>query len=421
MARRRIDRHGPFVANGTMLTRRDFGRIAAGGASFLASSGRRTAFAQDAGAGTFAADCRTGVPFALDDVSALFPAVRGADEQRFYVFAFYYPSWHKVPDLSARLGRSATWTEWAVLDDAKPVTPCEIEPKHPLWGSYDNSLPANVEREIGAAADANIDAFMFDWYYNAGDMFYHEPLVDGFLKAGNRDRMNFALMWTNADIPRVWKFDYSQYDFDKMCSHFLEHYAGLSNYAAVHGKPVFGVFNVRALDDALGAATLRRRLDAMRERARSAGFGDLYIVAFEAYRPTDDLAALGFDAASRYHAFYGGAPGTSTFRDAAFRTIETWRQAARTQHVPVFPDCPVGWDDSPRRGAKAHVVLGRSADQYEALLAAAKRFAAEKALDPPLVFLSSWNEWTEDHYLLPDQAYGASYLDAVRHAFPRRQ
>ncbi len=33
-----------------------------------------------------------------------------------------------------------------------------------------------------------------------------------------------------------------------------------------------------------------------------------------------------------------------------------------------------------------------------------------------VVFLSSWNEWTEDHVLLPDEEFGYGYLDAVRKA-----
>ena len=42
--------------------------------------------------------------------------------------------------------------------------------------------------------------------------------------------------------------------------------------------------------------------------------------------------------------------------------------------VPFFPDCPVGWDDSPRFGAAAHMVVERSPDQYEILLRAARQF-----------------------------------------------
>ena len=31
--------------------------------------------------------------------------------------------------------------------------------------------------------------------------------------------------------------------------------------------------------------------------------------------------------------------------------------------------------------------------------------------------MGAWNEWTEDHYLLPDEVYGYSYLEAVKRQF----
>jgi len=77
----------------------------------------------------------------------------------------------------------------------------------------------------------------------------------------------------------------------------------------------------------------------------------------------------------------------------------------------------VGWDDSPRFGASAHMVTERTPDQYERLLRAAQYFSAASAAQPKIVFLSAWNEWTEDHVLLPDTVFGYSYLEAVRRVF----
>ena len=86
--------------------------------------------------------------------------------------------------------------------------------------------------------------------------------------------------------------------------------------------------------------------------------------------------------------------------------------------MPFFPDCTVGWDNSPRVGASARMVTQRSPHQFERLMVAAKYFLAESgARVPKIVYLSSWNEWTEDHVLLPDSVYGYSYLEAVRRVF----
>jgi len=69
-------------------------------------------------------------------------------------------------------------------------------------------------------------------------------------------------------------------------------------------------------------------------------------------------------------------------------------------------------------GASARMVTQRSPDQFQRLMIAAKYFLAETGGEtPPIVFLSSWNEWTEDHVLLPDTVYGFSYLEAVQRVF----
>ncbi|HXW14744.1 MAG TPA: hypothetical protein VEN79_09570 [Terriglobia bacterium] len=36
--------------------------------------------------------------------------------------------------------------------------------------------------------------------------------------------------------------------------------------------------------------------------------------------------------------------------------IENWNDGAANTDVPFFPDCPVGWDDSPRYGKGTRMV-----------------------------------------------------------------
>ena len=69
-----------------------------------------------------------------------------------------------------------------------------------------------MAKKIDAATKAGIDLFLFDWYWYSspqtpmittdsqgpgGGTFLSGALEKGFLKAANRNKMKFALMWAN--------------------------------------------------------------------------------------------------------------------------------------------------------------------------------------------------------------------------------
>ena len=47
----------------------------------------------------------------------------------------------------------------------------------------------------------------------------------------------------------------------------------------------------------------------------------------------------------------------------------------------------------------------------------AKDFIDQKGIEPRLLTVNSWNEWTESSYLQPDDLYGYGYLEAVKRVF----
>ena len=78
------------------------------------------------------------------------------------------------------------WTEFETLKNSRPLYPGHLFPKYPLWGYLDEAEPEWAERKIATAANFGINAWMIDWYWQSGTMFYHEQLENGFLKARNR-------------------------------------------------------------------------------------------------------------------------------------------------------------------------------------------------------------------------------------------
>jgi hypothetical protein len=351
----------------------------------------------------------------------------------FQAICYNFPSWHPSPAQEKYLGQG--WTEWETVKHAKPAFPGHIQPKRPLWGYFNEADPAWAEREIEAASRAGIHAWMIDWYWHMGKMWYQEELEQGFLRARNRQKLRFAIMWANHDwlnlypAPEIegkpallYPQTYSVADMERLADYLLEHYLHQPNYWRIDGQPVFAIFNVDGNAGILkhfGVEKLRKIFDQIRNRVAKAGLKGLHIQASHVYNAGQTpLKEAGFDSATRYQTIAGGKPGsTSYYGEGIESSIQMWKTDHQKVGLPYFPDCPIGWDNSPRYARRAHIVIHRTPDQFELFLKGAKYFAASTRVNPPVVFLSSWNEWTEDHYLLPDEVYGYSYLEAVRRQF----
>ena len=349
------------------------------------------------------------------------------DGIKFQAVAYTFNPWHPSPYMEKTFGKG--WTEYETMRMARPQFPGHYQPKRPLWGAFNEADPTWAAREIDLAASAGLDAFMIDWYWHEGTMFYHEQLEQGLLKAPNKDRMKFAVMWANHHWPNLYPApehgeeatllpqNYSDQDMTRVGEYLIEHYFTQPNYWKINGKCVFAVFWGDHLTQHFGAAKLHKIFDDWQERARKAGLEGIHFQTSAQYNENSPLAEAGFDSATDYHAWAGGEPGkTSAYVRMCETGIKRWAERAKVK-VPYFPQCPVGWDNSPRYGKKAHVYLYRTADQFERLLVAAKHFLAARKTDPPIIYMGAWNEWTEDHYLLPDDVYGYSYLEAVKRQF----
>ena len=127
----------------------------------------------------------------------------------FQVASYYFPNYHPNDARNLKL-KGPSWSEWELVKAARPRFPGHRQPNVPLWGYTDESDPSEMARKIAAAADHGIDAFIFDWYWYSGVRIMEEALERGFLRAPNRHRLKFTIMFTNHD----WA-DYFPAPFDK--------------------------------------------------------------------------------------------------------------------------------------------------------------------------------------------------------------
>ncbi len=353
--------------------------------------------------------------------------LRPADVQ---VIAFNFPSWHATPYMEKYFGKG--WTEYDTLQNARPLFPGHSMPHYPLWGYYNEADPAWAAREIDLAADHGVDAWMIDWYWHAGQQFYQEQLEEGFLKAPNKSRLRFAIMWANHDwknvyparspddaallLPQTHSFE----DFENVTNYCAEKYFSQPSYFRIDDAPLFGIFDIGKVIQQLGEDGLKHALQIMRERSHKLGFSKIHLqVCNGAGRFESRLREFGFDSETLYGTFawtYGAKPPGSRipYGVGASEAISLWQQRSHASPVPFFPTCSAGWDDSPRFGHYSSVAINRTPDQFERLVRAARHFVSPSS--PRLIYVGAWNEWTEDSVLLPDTLWGYSYLEALHRA-----
>jgi hypothetical protein len=360
----------------------------------------------------------------------------------YQIAVYYWPSYHVDPRNEAKLGQG--WTEWELVKGSKPKFPEHNQPHLPLWGYRDESDPKEMARSIGAMADHGITAVLFDWYrYNDGS-FLDGCLRKGFLKAPNRHRLQFALMWANhdyvdffprkSDIPTLWyPGAVTRETFDRVTAEAVRDYFSEPNYWKIKGKPYFSIYELHTLIKGLGGLDeTRDALESFRTRTQAAGFPGLHlnIVGWglthsmpllkskTIQSDAELLACLNADSVTWYCWAHLASPTepTETYEHWAARCVPLWSQWQDDVHVPFYPHVSVGWDGSPRN-YPGGVIVDNSPAVLRKYLELAKIYLDQQPPDRRILTLNAWNEWAEGSYLEPDKKWGPGYLEAIQKVF----
>jgi len=369
--------------------------------------------------------------------------------------AYYFGNYHVDPRNEAQHGPG--WTEWPLVEQARPRFKGHLQPKVPLWGYEDESDPAVFERKIKAASNANLSAFIFDWYWYDDGPFLQSALEKGYLGATNKNDLKFAIMWANHDwfdihpaklsSPPKLQFPgkVTLETFRAITDHVVSTYFKTSSYWTIDGCPYFSIYElfnfVASMGGVAGAA---RAIAEFRRKTRAAGFRDLHLNAVtwgvkllpgqtEVLDLKTLLEELQIDSTTSYvwlhHAKLSNFP--STQYSAMAQTYEAYRDTASEKlGKPYFPNVSMGWDSSPRACQSdiyiekdypfLPVVQGNTPENFGKALRSAKDFLDRSHdLKQKILTINSWNEWTEGSYLEPDTLNRYAYLDQIRSVFGR--
>lgn len=367
-----------------------------------------------------------------------------AAREKIYMAAYVWPSCHYEPRNAEVLWPEKTG-EWEIIRKGTPRFEGHYQPKVPLWGYEMDDDPEVMEKWIDAATSHGVNVFIFDWYWFGEGPFLESSLNNGFLKAKNREKMQFYVMWANHDVKKnywnhyrydsdslLWTGSVDQENFRIIVERVIRQYFHQPNYFKINGKPVFSIFNInKFVQDCGGVTGAEEALNYFREAVRAAGFPGLHLqvigfggnqsptILWEELREgknNRELASkMGINSVTKYN--WGQAEGLEDYirwGEEAKARRANWDEAL---DIPYFPNVSIGWDDTPRfpHKGKSHVIhYHKSPASFASYLQQAIDYVNEHPGQERLITLFSWNEWVEGGYLLPDMKYHFGYLEAVK-------
>ena len=360
------------------------------------------------------------------------------------LFAFYLPQFHPTAQNSEWWGDG--FTEWTNVTRARPTFAGQYQPRHPgELGYYDLRVPEVMARQVALAKQAGLAGFVFYYYWFSGERMLEKPLHDYMARYAEL-QLPFFVMWCNENWRKTW-VDKDQHEHDLLMEHkhrpddpekFIEDLAPVfahEGYFRMDGKPVLLVYPLVGNEGTLDVAGAKEMVRRWREHARKLGLGDLLIGGLERASFTVEgrhltAADVGVDfffefppnnsyifnpsnSFSSAHAFFEPDNDIGVFR---YQTFADAAMVAPTAKPTVKTVMAGSWDNTARKGNRAHIFHGCTPESYETWLRNAVAYAADNPAvgAESMVFINAWNEWAEGVYLEPDRKYGYALLAATQ-------
>ena len=355
------------------------------------------------------------------------------------VAAYVYSGWHPIPERDASFHPG--FTEWELVESCRPRFPGHPQPRLPRDGAYDDRDPVACATRMRLAQAHGVDALIHGVFWCRGKRVFEQALDGGYLGSEVGREMPFAVMWANrmprrvlpvrntgAVIDPARRVRSDVEDFRAFVEMLATRYFHRDNYVRIEGRSYLSIFDSTFFVKELGPEGAAAAIAGARRWLRESGYPDLHLAAVE---PNSDCIGLardiGFDSVTHYVLLPDWkGPLEQDYAEYARLRADQWAGFGAAAGLPYMPAVSPGWDASPRaadfgpeRPSKypwSPVVTGEHPDRFAEALERAVRFSPATGVDDPLVLVSSLNEWSEGHYLEPDQRFGTGWLEAVRAA-----
>ncbi len=392
------------------------------------------------------------VVFLIISCSSLRKKKQTEESDKITLASYYFPNYHEDRRNAEVHGKG--WTEWELVKDAKPRFEGHKQPRQPYWGYTDEADPNQMAQKIEAASSHGIDVFIFDWYYYNDGLFLERGLEEGFMQAGNNDKMKFSLMWANHDWmdihPMKWDVEpdilypgaVTPETFDKMCDYIIDKYFKHESYWLIDGEPYFSIYDLQKLVECFESVEdTKIALDKFREKTIDSGFKGLNLNAVIWGQPIlpgevvprnvkQLVRDLGFDSSTSYvwihHVHLDKFPETP-YKEVQEKYVEFANKTWEEYDIPYYPNLTMGWDASPRCFQEDELkyraypfmatISENTPENFESAARQLKELLLTKSENERIITINCWNEWTEGSYLEPDKVNGFAYLEALKDVF----
>ncbi|WP_127479640.1 glycoside hydrolase family 99-like domain-containing protein [Nocardioides pantholopis] len=346
--------------------------------------------------------------------------------------ALYLPQFHEVPENNEWWGHG--FTEWTNVRSAVPLFDGHDQPAVPLGGRYyDLTDPDVLVWQSKIASEYGLGGFIFFHYWYEGKLLLEKPVE---LYGDTAQATTpFCLCWANHPWTRSWdgkEHDVLQAqtyggeaDWDAHIEYLLPFFKD-DRYITQNGHPVLFLYNASAIPG----------VDAMvnhwNERLAEDGIPSIYVVEYISSKnpePNCSLSSAVYEDEPVYSLRFQIPLLKKAKRYAIKKTDridlqdydDIWKRILRKKRIyggrDVIQGGFVGWDNSPRRGARGPMIVRKSSpesfEKYLRKLVGGIRENASK----DFIVINAWNEWGEGAMLEPTERDGYSYLEAVRRVF----
>lgn len=366
-------------------------------------------------------------------------------DSQYKIFPFYFPQFYPTQENNRWWGDG--FTDWDLVKVASTVHPNQTQPRIPLEGYYDQSLPAVIALQAKLAKQYGISGFNFYHYWFDGTVLLDQP-IQNLLNNKSID-IEYFLTWANETWTRQWigkpndiliKQEHSPKE-DVWTTHYeyLKSFFADSRYYKIDNEPVFCIYRAELIKE------LPRWVEFMNAKAREDGFNGIHLIALRAYEISDAeriykhfAKIVNFQPRYSINTYLKKKSAFRTLAEKALRRSPEWIQlkiaalarnekykkfsyldyidtmradASHWNEKPVYQVAFPDWDNAPRYKERATFFSDISPENFENALGVIKEKI--KSHKDKIIFVNAWNEWSEGAYLEPDTINGHKYLEAL--------